>query len=69
MLHRDVPSTANNLTLVAINPKYHRKSYLRPTKVEELAKDGDRVRSQVITEVTLEHLAEKTGAVVSGFTS
>lgn len=68
-LHRNVPTAANDLTLVAINPKYHRKSFLRPTKVEELAKDGDRVRSQIITEVTLEHLAEKTGAVIDGFTS
>lgn len=68
-LHRNVTSAANNLTLVAINPKYHRKSYLRPTKFEELSKDGDRVRGQLITEVTLEHLGETTGAVVSGFTS
>ena len=68
-LHRNVGAAANNLQLVAINPKYHKKSYLRPTKVEELAKDGDRVRSQIVTEVTLEHLAETTGASVTGFTS
>jgi hypothetical protein len=68
-LHRNVPTAANNLTLVAINPKFHKKSYLRPTKTEQLSKDGDRVRAQIITEVTLEHLAEKTGAVFGGFTS
>jgi len=68
-LHRNVPVAANNLTLVAINPKYHKKAYLRPTKTEELAKDGDRVRAQIITEMTVEHLAESTGAVFGGFTS
>ena len=68
-MHRNVPTAANNLTLVAINPKYHKKAYLRPTKVEQLAKDGDRERAQIVTEVTLEHLAERTGAAFGGFTS
>lgn len=68
-LHRNVPTAANNLTLVAINPKYHRKSYLRPTKVSELSRAGDHMRADIISEVTLEHLGEKTGAVFGGFTS
>lgn len=69
MLHRNVPVAANNLTLVAIKPEYIKKAYLRPTKMEELAKSGDSVRAQIITEVTLEHLAEKTAAKFDGFTS
>jgi len=68
-LHRDVPNGANAKGLVAINPDYVRKSFLRPTQLEKLAKDGDRDRWQVVTEVTLEHRAEKTGAYVDGFTS
>lgn len=68
-LHRDVPSGANAKMLVAINPKFHRKSFLRPTKVEKLAKDGDRERAQIVTEVTLEHRGEKTGAAFGGFTA
>jgi hypothetical protein len=68
-LHRNVPNGANAKALVAINPKYHLKSYLRATKVTPLAKDGDRTRAQIITEATLEHRGEKSGAYVSGFTS
>lgn len=68
-LHRNVPNGANAKMLVAINPKYHLQSWLRPTKVERLSKDGDRERSQIISEVTLEHRGEATGAAVGGFTS
>ncbi len=68
-LHRNVPTGANNLTLVAINPEFHRKSYLRPTQTVQLPPDGDRTRAMIVTEVTLEHKGEKTGAVVGGFTS
>jgi len=70
-LHRDVPNGANAKMLVAINPNYHRLSFLkgRRTKVEKLAKDGDRERAQIISELTIEHRGEKTGAAVGGFTS
>jgi hypothetical protein len=68
-LHRDVPSGANAKMLVAINPQYHKVSYLRPTKVEPLAKSGDYRDSQIITEVTMEHLGQATGAAIGGFTS
>ncbi len=68
-LHRDVPSGANAKALVAINPAYHRQSWLRPTKMDPMAKDGDRSRTQIVSEVTLEHRAEATGACVKGFTS
>jgi hypothetical protein len=68
-LHRDVPTGANAKMLVAINPEYHMQSWLRPTMVEELAKDGDRARSQIISEATLEHRGEATGAAVGGFTA
>jgi len=68
-LHRDVPNGANAKMLVAINPKYHLKSWLRPTKVEDVAKIADSDRKQIISEFTLEHRGEATGAAVGGFTA
>jgi len=70
-LHRNVPSSANNLTLVAINPKYHRKSWLRPIAMQDIAKTGDYRSAQIVGEGTLENLAKggATGAAFSGFTS
>lgn len=71
-LHRNVPSDATASTrmgLVAINPNYHKKSFLRPTKMTPIAKDGDRSRTQIVTEMTLEHRGEATGAYVDGFSS
>jgi hypothetical protein len=68
-LHRNVPSAANNLTLVAINPDYWRKSYLRPTKTQPLPPDGDRRRAQIVTEMTLENRGEKASAVFFGYSS
>jgi len=68
-LHRDVPNGANAKMLVAINPNYHKQSFLRPTNATPIAKEGDRDRTQVVTEVTLEHRGETTGAAISGFTS
>lgn len=68
-LHRNVPSTANNLSLVAINPQFFRKSYLRPTHLLPLAPDGDRRRGSIISELTLESRAENSNAFVNGFTS
>jgi len=68
-LHRNVPNGANAKMLVLINPKYHLQSWLRPTMVEDLQKDGDRIRKHILSEVTLEHRAEATGAAVGGYTS
>jgi hypothetical protein len=63
VIHRDVANAASGRDLVFVNTDYHYISYLRPTKVEKLQKDGDRERAMLVTEVTLEHRAEKTGAV------
>jgi hypothetical protein len=70
-LHRNVPSAANALSLVAINPKHHRKSWLDPIKSMPIAKTGDYESMQIVGEGTLEHLAKggATGAYVTGFTS
>jgi hypothetical protein len=68
-LHRNVPNGANAKTVVAINPKYHLKSYLRATNTSPLERDGDRRRAMIVTEMTLEHRGEKSGAVVGGYTS
>lgn len=68
-LHRNVPSGANALAIVAINPQFWRKSYLRPTHLLPLAPDGDRRRGSVITEMTLEIRGEAASAAVLGYTS
>lgn len=71
-LHRDVRgvNTGNRHELVIINPKYHVLSFLtgRRTKMEKVAKVGDHERAQIITEMTVEHRGEKTGAFVDGWT-
>jgi hypothetical protein len=68
-LHRDVAGSANNREIVVINPNYHVISFLkgRRTKVEKLAKTGDAEKAQIISELTIEHRAEKTGAFFDGF--
>jgi len=68
-LHRDVPAGANAKGLVAINPDYHRQSWLRPTYVKPLASTGDSERKMILSEGTLEHRGEATGAYIDGFTS
>ncbi len=70
-LHRNVPTAANNLTFVAINPKYHKKSWLRPIAIQDIAKTGDYRSAQIIGEGTLENLAKggAAGAKIDGFTS
>lgn len=62
-LHRDVPNAASGRSVVAINPEYHRKSFLRNTSVVPIAKVGDADRWEIITEATLEHRGEASGAV------
>ena len=68
-LHRNVPSGANAKMLVAINPNYHKLSWLRPTKVAKMDADGDRERALIISELTIEHRGEATGMTLTGFTS
>lgn len=69
-LHRNVPNGANARTLVAIRKEFWAIAWLqgRGTKVERLSKDGDRERAQVISELTIEHRGEATGAAHGGFT-
>lgn len=68
-LHRNVPSGANAKMIVAINPEYHRKSYLRATAIDPLSKTGDHRRAMITTEVTLEHRGEATGGAITGYTA
>ena len=68
-LHRNVPATANANMLVAINPNFWRKSYLRPTHLLPLAPDGDRRRGSIITEMTLEIRGQAASGTVGGYTS
>ncbi len=69
--HRNVSNAANAKELVAITPKYFQKSWLsgRKTFVKRIASDGDRERAMVISELTLECLAEEASAFFDGYTS
>lgn len=69
VLHREVPNATSGRSIVGINSDYHRLSYLRPTKVEDIAKVGDSSRKMIVTELTMEHTGEKTGFVSHGFKS
>lgn len=69
LLHREVASTAAGRDLVAMNSNYHFLSYLRPTSLTEIAKVGDADRRSIITEMTIEHRAEKTGVVSRRYNS
>lgn len=69
MIHRDVPNTAAGRSIVGINSMYHRLSFLRPTKVEDIAKVGDSDRKMLVTEMTIEHTGEATGFVANRFQS
>lgn len=68
-IHRDVPNTAAGRSVVGINSDYHRLSYLRPTKIEDVAKVGDSDRKMLVTEMTIEHTGEKTGFVSHRYAS
>lgn len=69
MLHREVPNAASGRSVVGINSRRHAISYLRPTRVEEIAKVGDSMRKMLVTEVTVEHKAEKSGFVSNRYAS
>jgi hypothetical protein len=70
-LHREVGNGANAKALLAVNPEYLQIAFLkgRQTKMETLEKDGDRERAQIVSELTLEKLADRVHAVVKGFTA
>lgn len=68
-LHRNVPNAANARSIVAIRPDTHALAWLRRTNAERMTRDGDRERSQIITELTGEHRGEAAEAYVSGYTS
>jgi len=65
-IHRDVPNATAARSVVGINSMYHRLSFLRPTKIEDIAKVGDSDRKMLVTEMTIEHTGEKTGFVLNG---
>lgn len=69
MLHRDVPNAASGRSVVGINSDRHLISYLRPTQVVDIAKVGDSERKMLVSELTIEHRAEKSGFVANRFQS
>jgi hypothetical protein len=68
-LHREVPAGANAKAILVVRPETHAIAWLngRRTKAERLTRDGDRERTQVLSELTIEHRAEASEAYVSGF--
>lgn len=69
MIHRDVPNATSGRSVVGVNSMYHRLSYLRPTRVEDIAKVGDSDRKMLVTEMTIEHTGPLTGFVLNGLQS
>ena len=65
--HKDVNNSAGTAHFLAIKEDKWKIAYLRPPKREELAKDGDRRNGQIVGELTLEYLAERTGAKRTGY--
>lgn len=68
-LHRNMGNGANAKELLAIKSDLYAVAVLRPTSFEKLAKDGDRERGQIISELTLEARGQGASAFVSGFTA
>lgn len=64
LLHREVGSGAAAKDIVFLNPKFWKIAWLRRTKMEKLSKDGDRERAQMISELTLENLAESGSGII-----
>jgi hypothetical protein len=71
MAHKDVPSasTTPGPMFMGIKEDKFKIAYLkgREPKRENLAKDGDRENGQIVGEVTLEYLAERTSVRRSGY--
>lgn len=69
MQHRYVPSAAATPGpyFIGIKEDKFRVAYLRKPFKEMLAKDGDRENGQIVGELTLEYLAERSSAARSGY--
>lgn len=67
--HKDVRSgrATPGPTLYGIKEDKYRIAYYRNPKREELAKDGDRRNGQIVGEITLEYLAERTSVKRQGY--
>lgn len=67
--HRNVSNAANAKDLVGINTNYWALSYLDRTHAERLPKESiDRVRAQLVAELTLEDRAENSSFSYTGWT-
>ena len=51
-----------------LDKSYWKTAYLRPFKVEEKAKTGDRIEKVIIGELTIEARAEKANAIITDLT-
>ncbi len=68
--HRIVANRfSRSRSALLVNPEYASVRYLRPWKVEKLAKTGDAEKRYLLAELTLEMSAEKTMGVVADLTT
>ncbi|MFW6135038.1 MAG: SU10 major capsid protein, partial [Elusimicrobiota bacterium] len=67
--HRECSNSANAKDLVGINTKYWAISWLDRTHAERLPSESiDRMRAQIVSELTLEDRAENSSVYYTGFT-
>lgn len=67
--HKDLPSTAGNVTILAINESTFAMSFLtgREPQWQELAIDGDRSNGEYLTEFTLVSYAQSASVKRTGY--
>lgn len=65
--HKDIRNTAGTSTVYLINDDMHKVAYYRKPFWKPLAVDGDYERGMYVVELTLESLAQMTGAKRTGY--
>jgi len=67
MAHKDVISSAGSVHMLGLKEDKWKMAYLRQPKAEDRPKDGDYSSGEIIGELTLEFLAERSNFQQSGF--
>lgn len=66
--NRFIPNTDNDDTAFLLDPEMAAVAYLRPFQTNELAKDGDAEKTQLLVEYTLEVKNEAAHGIISDLT-
>jgi hypothetical protein len=67
MAHRDIRNSAGTVTMIGIKEDKWKVAYLRKPFTEERPKDGDYKAGEIIGEMTLEYLAQRSSFKQTGF--